>query len=202
MRKRCTANPRTLGGSQRRVFVAWLSALALGCGQASARPQNLPENTGMELRLDLSNEQQEVGKLFTFRVEFQNRGNREVKVGFARDAIGRKLSVRLKFTDDSGNELLPRYSVHLSPYGETKRDLVVALEPGHFYGWQVSLSSSDYSFLAKPGLYQGQAFYEYHAPNEGMQPSQSLTKDKERSALFSGALRSEPVRITVVAHLP
>src|SRR5436309_103939 len=67
----------------------------------------------------------------------------------------------------------------------------------------VSLSSSDYSFLDKPGLYQAQAFYEYHAPNEGVQPNQSLATDKERSALFSGTLRSEPVRITVaVPHSP
>jgi hypothetical protein len=203
MRNRRTANTLALGSYHRRVWLAWLSAMAFGRGPTCARPQNLPANTGMELRLDLSKQQHEVGEPFTFRVEFQNRGNREVKIGFARDAIGRKLSLRLKFTDDSGNELLPRFSVHLSPYGpETKRDLVVALDPGHFYGWEVSLSSSDYSFLDKPGLYQAQAFYEYHAPNEGVQPNHSQATGKERSALFSGTLRSEPVRVTVVPHSP
>jgi hypothetical protein len=201
MRNRRTANSRTLGSYQRRVLLAWLSVVTFGCGQTCACPQDLPGNTGMELRLDLPKEQHEVGKLFTFRVVFQNRGSREIKIGFARDAVGRKLSLRLKFTDGSGKELLPKYSIHLSEFGpETKRDIVVALEPGHFYGWDVSLSSSDYPFLGQPGLYQAQAFYEYHAPNEGVRTTQSLANDKEKPVFFSGTLRSEPVRITVVPH--
>jgi len=151
----------------------------------------------------MSKDQYEVGRLVTFRVEFHNRGNQEVKIGFARDAIGRKLSPLLEFTDAGGKKLPPMFSFHLSPYGPvTKRDLLIVLEPHHFYGWEVSLTSFEYSFVGKPGLYQVQAFYEYHPPNEEMLSNQSLARDKERASIFSGTLRSEPVLIKIVAPSP
>jgi len=87
----------TLGTHRLRRLLACLSALTIGCGQLTAHGQDTGRKTGLQLNLQLPREQYEAGSSVTLRIEFQNQGSQQIKVGFAlQGETGEKLSMRLE----------------------------------------------------------------------------------------------------------
>jgi hypothetical protein len=156
------------------------------------------------LRAQTSKERYKLGDIVPVRIEFTNRSEQTIKLGFAvQSETGEDLSILLEVLDSEGKRIKPRLEYHLSPYGlHAGRDFWVTLKPNHFYGWDTSLNPFVYDCLNKPGVYQIRVLYGYHPPNPEIANSNSDSGKgvgHETPPIFEGTLESTSVRFMVAA---
>jgi hypothetical protein len=179
---------------------------AISCATALGQKPN--EHSGLQIKLEVSKKEYQVGSSVPLRVEFWNQGPRPIKVGFAlQNETGEELSVRLEILDEAtGKEARQGVQFHASPYGKrTKRDTWVTIAPEHFYGWEVQLTPFEHAFLSDVGKYKIRAFYSYHSRNEIIRSKNSDAPSEpegNQASVFSGELISDSTTFSVVPSSP
>jgi hypothetical protein len=174
---------------------------AISCATVLGQKPN--EHSGLQIKLEVSKKEYQVGSSVPLHVEFRNQGPRPIKVGFAlQNETGEELSLRLEILDAAGKEARPGVQFHPSPYGKhIKRDVWVTLAPAHFYGWEIQLTPFEHAFLNDVGTYKIRAFYSFHPRNEMIQPKTldgSTEAEGNQASVFSGELDSDSVTFSVI----